>query len=607
MSGFFAEHTCGGRNAYESIHLVACQRFGYHPPLVGTRLPRRTKPRLPPRMLRLFYLLVLPAVTVALLGCAGSAHWLAGHPQSKVAGNDREPSAPAVAATDKGGSGAADGDSFEAPKHRLESAAGQATGGRNVAMQTEEDASRARLLKPQNLPAPATAAIDGEPVDSLVAEVRALGFEDPAEEASALAALRATREPAHRALLLRTMKAGLTMQRQPENREIDMASTTAAPFDLMMHSIAPQPETLAGMDASMQLARGDNAQSSGVGGAGYDRHVDPNAVVAIQLDRARNPGEVTDQGTPPGRDAGEKSVRRLHGAQTKAVAHSDRRTQANLARTNPARRRGAQRSRTNSQDRDWVDETAQDVARASHVEPTQSTANWQQEVNQAIAALEQELNDLADPSDRPGLEAKLRFLYLLAERREEALEPIEGVTPVEREFWTKEVYGLSALLEDAKQRNPKQRAAVAAEHLRQAADHLGQISGLAIKKLHFCTEVKGYGTFSPFPQDEFRLGQEVLLYCEVENFRSTLNDKGYHTALKARYEVFDSSGTRVAEKELGLKEEHCQNRRRDFFVPYFLWVPKQVPPGKYKLKLTIEDVHAGETAESTIEFGIKEK
>jgi hypothetical protein len=93
----------------------------------------------------------------------------------------------------------------------------------------------------------------------------------------------------------------------------------------------------------------------------------------------------------------------------------------------------------------------------------------------------------------------------------------------------------------------------------------------------------------------------------VENFQSKLTEKGYHTALKAHYQIFDASGSRVAEKDLGLKDEHCQNRRRDFFVPYFLWMPKQAAPGKYHLKLTLEDIHAGQTAEATIEFEIKGK
>jgi hypothetical protein len=54
-----------------------------------------------------------------------------------------------------------------------------------------------------------------------------------------------------------------------------------------------------------------------------------------------------------------------------------------------------------------------------------------------------------------------------------------------------------------------------------------------------------------------------------------------------------------------MKDEHCRNRRRDFFVPYFIWMPKQATPGQYQLKLTLEDVHAGQTAEATIEFAIK--
>ncbi len=67
----------------------------------------------------------------------------------------------------------------------------------------------------------------------------------------------------------------------------------------------------------------------------------------------------------------------------------------------------------------------------------------------------------------------------------------------------------------------------------------------------------------------------MLLYCEVENFQSKLTDRGYHTALKGRYQIFDASGNVVAEKDLSLKEEHCQNKRRDFFIPYFVWMPKQ--------------------------------
>jgi hypothetical protein len=187
------------------------------------------------------------------------------------------------------------------------------------------------------------------------------------------------------------------------------------------------------------------------------------------------------------------------------------------------------------------------------------------------------------------------------------LHAAKTASPGEEEFWTKELYGLSLLLDEDSARTPAQRAMLAAEQLRQAAERLGETGGLVLKNLHFCTEVKGYGTFVGFAQDEFRPGQEVLLYCEVDNFQSKLTDRGYHTALKASYQIFDSAGSRVAEKDLGLKDEHCQNRRRDFFVPYFLWMPKQVPAGKYQLKLTLEDVHSATTAETTIPFSIKDR
>jgi hypothetical protein len=241
------------------------------------------------------------------------------------------------------------------------------------------------------------------------------------------------------------------------------------------------------------------------------------------------------------------------------------------------------------------------------VEPAeQANAVWQAHLSSAIATLEAELAR-GGGTDRAALEAKLRLLYLAAGRRDEALRSRQGTSMNEQEFWSKEIYGLAALIDTAKEPDAQRRAAVAAPHLRQAAERLGEIGGLAVKNLHFCTEVKGYGSFVSFPQDEFRPGQEALLYCEVENFSSKLTEKGYHTALKARYQVFDATGNRVAEKDLGLKDEQCQNRRRDFFVPYFLWMPKQVPSGKYQLKLTLEDVHAGQTAEATIEFAIKDK
>jgi hypothetical protein len=65
-----------------------------------------------------------------------------------------------------------------------------------------------------------------------------------------------------------------------------------------------------------------------------------------------------------------------------------------------------------------------------------STLDWQKRLSAAIAALESELRDA--PQSAPGvdLQARLRMLYLLADRREDALRPIPSAPPAVQEFWS---------------------------------------------------------------------------------------------------------------------------------------------------------------------------
>jgi hypothetical protein len=473
-------------------------------------------------MLRLFYLFLSASVMLAPCGCAAPAWWLAGDVEADdPPPRDAKSRAGSAVAETADKEQAAAGAS-KAPTDFARRSIAAAAGDREISShQQATQTVAAKSVATSQTKAPETGA---QPADPLVEQVRAIGFDDPAEEASALAALRSA-PPAHRSFLLRTMQASAAVRKQNEARAKAPLAKLEKPGD--GNSIASK-----------------NAHSG-----------------ERQLDARKGPATNV----------------------VRAVSHSE---PAGPTRHPPI------------------------VGPAAS--PTIDSANqaagvWQAHLTSAIAALESQLADGSAGADRAALEASLRLLCLAAGRRDEALRSRQGTSLNEQEFWSKEVYGLATLLDTAKEPDAQKRAAVAAPHLRQAAERLGEIGGLAVKNLHFCTEVKGYGSFVSFPQDEFRLGQEVLLYCEVENFQSKLSEKGYHTALKARYQVFDASGNRVAEKELGLKDEHCQNRRRDFFVPYFLWMPKQVPSGKYQLKLTLEDVHAGQTAEASIEFSIKDK
>ena len=123
----------------------------------------------------------------------------------------------------------------------------------------------------------------------------------------------------------------------------------------------------------------------------------------------------------------------------------------------------------------------------------------------------------------------------------------------------------------------------------------------------FCTEVSSYGVFARFKENTFTPGQQVLLYAEVENFKSVETPKGFHTALKSSYQILDQQGRRVTGEDSAVMEEDCQNPRRDYFVRYRLQMAKPMYDGPYTLQLTIEDTLGQKVGQSSIDFTIKEK
>jgi hypothetical protein len=123
----------------------------------------------------------------------------------------------------------------------------------------------------------------------------------------------------------------------------------------------------------------------------------------------------------------------------------------------------------------------------------------------------------------------------------------------------------------------------------------------------FATEVQSYGCYKKFEKYEFHSGQEVLLYAEVENFKSASSEQGFHTSLKSSYQILDNRGARVDQKEFEVTEEHCQNPRRDYFIRYFIWMPKRIYGGTYTLQLTIEDTLSQKIGQASIEFTVADK
>ena len=98
----------------------------------------------------------------------------------------------------------------------------------------------------------------------------------------------------------------------------------------------------------------------------------------------------------------------------------------------------------------------------------------------------------------------------------------------------------------------------------------------------------------------------MLLYAEVENLVNQSTPKGYHTAVKSSYQIFDSRGQRLAEDQFTHTEEYCRNPRRDYFVGYELHLPDRVYSGSYTLQLTIEDLKSHKIGQASVDFTVKE-
>jgi hypothetical protein len=238
-------------------------------------------------------------------------------------------------------------------------------------------------------------------------------------------------------------------------------------------------------------------------------------------------------------------------------------------------------------------------------DPQPGSDQWQLQLTKTILALESNGDVTSGDAAEISRQIQLRLLYLAAGRRDDALKPIAGLSAAQQEFWTKELYGLATYLDADRVADPERRATEAALHLREAAGRIGELANPVVRNLAFCKEVTSFGVYKKFPKYEFKAGDEVLLYGEIENLKAESTDRGYHTAVKSSYQILDGRGERIAEQEFPVSDDLCTSPRRDFFIPYFIWLPKHINDGAYTLQLTIEDKQTKKIGQSSIQFTVK--
>ena len=259
-------------------------------------------------------------------------------------------------------------------------------------------------------------------------------------------------------------------------------------------------------------------------------------------------------------------------------------------------------------------------AATDSAEKDESPADKQAKLDRArselIEALEAQIrhhrSQSATDEELPRLEQQLRLVYLTAGRLDEAVAAVESLDAQQREAYKDLMFGLGVWLSPDEARRPPLRSAKVLHSLRDATGELAAASKLELRNLVFCERVDHFGWYGEFPRKEFQPKQQVILYTEVENFTAEhKGPAGYETELQGSYEILDSSGQIVASRQLQLDKEICRNYRRDYFLAYRIYMPDNIPPGRYRLELTVEDLKARgkyqgrKLGEGMIEFTIR--
>jgi hypothetical protein len=121
-----------------------------------------------------------------------------------------------------------------------------------------------------------------------------------------------------------------------------------------------------------------------------------------------------------------------------------------------------------------------------------------------------------------------------------------------------------------------------------------QQSPLGISELRLCRKVFGFGSFEPLVDDRVKVGQHLLVYCELTGLQYEVRDGDFASRISSRVEVKPAAGGPVLwKRELGDAEDVCRRRRRDYYVNYRVELPKSLGPGSYRLRLLQTDLIAG--------------
>ncbi len=209
-------------------------------------------------------------------------------------------------------------------------------------------------------------------------------------------------------------------------------------------------------------------------------------------------------------------------------------------------------------------------------------------------------------ADRASRLIKLRHLMVLSGDPDSAVEQIDGMNESEQEYLRHQLLGLWTMIDPQGHPVPSRRFSTAIPQIREAAKFAAAATdSLEVRSLAFCTEIEAYGQVKPFQSNRFDPGQQVILYCEIENFTAVKHEDGYETHLQGSYDLFNEKDEKVVSQLLPADQQTSANYLRDYFIAYQMHLPEQLAKGKYRLQLTMEDVQGKKYGQASIPLEIK--
>ena len=202
----------------------------------------------------------------------------------------------------------------------------------------------------------------------------------------------------------------------------------------------------------------------------------------------------------------------------------------------------------------------------------------------------------------------LRLLYMMAGRSAESMRTIDSLPEKEQEFWQTMMLAMEAYRATNDSTARTEQLTETLEYVRTASRQLQPLSAMKIRRMNFCDRIEGFGNFSVLPSSEFNAGQPLLLYAEIENYKSELTDDGhYRSEFAARIEFIRDGETEPnASRTIQLPEiaDRCTAERTDYFQSYELTIPA-LSPGRYTLRLRVADQLSLQTATLDLPFDIR--